>query len=249
MQVTLVDYTGCGSRDPFYAARLLIYAKNTRLEQNVNTRTEIAMMSPSEIMQELAKIAITIRSSWEFVDFVFEIRDVTRAFTHQLVRTRHGSYAQQSQRSVNMSGFGYKMPRTVVDKHLDTKWLDHMDRVSQLYTIMIENGVPTQDARGILPTNIHTNIIAKFNLRTLAEICAKRDNPRAQGEYTDVVKEMKAKSIRVFPWVKIFLEPERGKTPALDAILRRELGDRSPASVPEINDALKELDQLKGTWG
>jgi thymidylate synthase ThyX len=48
-----------------------------------------------------------------------------------------------------------------------------------------------EDARGVLPTNIHTNIVAKFDLRTLADTMRKRASTRTQGEYRDVMDGMK----------------------------------------------------------
>jgi len=249
MKVSLIYWTGYGSRDPLLAAKLMIYTKNTRLEQGVDTRTKVSMMDRAEVYKELEAMAITIRSSWEFVDFVFEIKEVTRAFTHQLVRTRTGSYAQQAQRVVDMTNFGFELPDSVSTMGLEEEWRTLMDADSDFYHKMLLKGVPAQDARGVLPTNVHTNIIAKFNLRTMADLCAKRDNPRAQGEYTNVVLAMKDEVYRHMPWTKMFIEPDRSKTPALDAILKRELGAASPVDKPELNQALKELDQLKGTWG
>src|SRR5258705_6882218 len=96
-----------------YAARLLVYTKNTRLQQGTETQAAIEAMSPLEIITELDYMAKTIRSSWEFAEYTFEIKNVTRAFTHQLVRTRTGSYAQQAQRVVDMKNFGNTKPDTV----------------------------------------------------------------------------------------------------------------------------------------
>src|SRR5690606_21060936 len=114
-KVTLISYTGHGHPDPLYAARLLAYAKNTRLEQGEETRAKIEAMSEEELSKELEYIAGTIRSSWEFVDYTFEIKDVTRAFTHQLVRTRTASYAQQAQRVVDMGHFSAMKPETIIN--------------------------------------------------------------------------------------------------------------------------------------
>jgi flavin-dependent thymidylate synthase len=249
MKVTLIDYTGAGC-DPMYAARLLIYTKDTRLEQGDDTRNKVRNMSNEEVLKQLDYISKTIRSSWEFLDYTFEIKDVTRAFTHQLVRTRTGSYAQQSQRSVDMDGFSAVMPDSIKDD-VDRRYAwDHaMLGIKNGYTALKDLGVPTQDCRGVLPTNVCTNIIAKFNLRTIADLVGKRQNLRAQGEYADVVKLMAAEMLLVHPWVHPFLYPERLQTPRLDALLKEALGGRTPAAVPELNEALKELDALKGTWG
>lgn len=251
IEVNMIDYTGIGSPDPLYAARLLAYTKNTRLGQGGNARYKYEIMSKEELGKELDYMASTIRSSWEFIDYTFEIKNVTRAFTHQFVRTRVGvSFAQQSQRSVDMSGFVATTPKTIRENN-DTlrAWNDSMSMINQTYQHMIEEGIPAEDARGILPTNIQTNIIAKINLRAFADLCGKRINPRAQGEYTEVVKLMRDHVYRVHPWAKRFLEPERKSTPAIDKILREALGENTPFSKPEVNAALKEVDLLKGTWG
>lgn len=249
MKTTLIDYTGKGSGDPMEAARLLVYTKNTRLEQGATTRTKVSLMTPEELRKELDYIATTIRSSWEFVDYTFEVQDVTRAFTHQLVRTRHGSYAQQAQRVVDMRSFRSLVPQTVVDAGKIPVWDKCMTAIADAYQELAKAEIPTQDCRGVLPTNVLTNIIVKWNLRTFADIVGKRENLRAQGEYADVVRSMVANVLEVHPWVEPFLYPERTRTPALDALLKEALGDKSPIDAPQVNLALKELDALKGTWG
>ncbi len=250
MKVWLIDYTGKGSSDPLYAAKLLCYTKDTRLEQGMESFQKIMDLPYADVLEKLDYISKTIRSSWEMVDFIFGIEGVTRAFTHQFVRTRTGSYAQQSQRSVDMSGFTAEEPASI--KH-NTKthhiWDIVIGVIDGAYKRFVEEGIPPQDARGLLPTNVHTNIIAKFNLRTLADLAGKRDNPRAQGEYNQVYKLMAAEVMHVMPWTKQFLYPERTATPALDSLLKEALGSASPVMRPKINDALKELDMLKSVWG
>jgi len=250
MLVNLISYTGHGHPDPLYAARLLAYTKSTRLEQGAATREKFASMGEDELAKELDYISKTIRSSWEMVDYTFEIIGVTRAFTHQLVRTRTGSYAQQAQRVVDMSSFSTTMPDTIAGNDPAAEaWNDLMGRIATTYAHLSELGIPAQDRRGILPTNVHTNIIAKFNLRTLADVLAKRKNLRAQGEYADVARGMEAAALAVHPWIKPFIDPDRLATPALDAILAEALGARGPLDQPRVNAALKELDALKGVWG
>lgn len=249
MQVKLIYFTGMGFSDPLYAARLLAYTKNTRLEQGDDTLAKFMEMPVDQLNAELDYISKTLRSSWEFIDFTFQIKDVTRAFTHQLVRTRTASYAQQAQRVVDMGKFAAEKPATVIDCGCSDDWDRLMGEISATYQKMQAAGVPNQDCRGVLPTNVHTNIMVKMNLRTLADIVAKRQNLRAQGEYGSVAAAMKDEALAAMPWIKPFLEPERLATPALDAILKRLLGSQSPVDMPEINAALKELDGLKGVWG
>lgn len=251
MHVRLIDYTGIHASDPAdYAARLLIYAKNTRLTQGEETRQRVAGMSTEERNTELDAISKTIRSSWEFIGYTFEIIGVTRAFTHQFVRTRTASYAQQAQRVVNMTDFATRKPKTVENDPLASRlWDDLMTHISTAYGTMRELNVPAQDCRGVLPTNVLTNIISHMNLRTLADLVGKRDNLRAQDEYHEVIVLMRECVERVHPWVHCFLYPERTQTPNVDAILSELLGTASPVDTPRLNAALKELDALKGIWG
>jgi flavin-dependent thymidylate synthase len=251
MEVRLIDHTGIGTNDQYYAARLLIYAKNTRLEQGEQTRNMIRKWPVEKLEDELYEIANTIRSSWEFVDFTFEVRDVTRAYTHQQVRTRVGvSFAQQAMRVADMSDFGYETPKAIKDDPLALReWVRVMEEIKLGYGALRLRGIAAQDARGLLPTNIHTNILVKMNLRTLADLVGKRENLRAQGEYSDVVRLMTKEALIAMPWIYRFLYPERLSTPNLDKLLKDALGERSPVDAPELNRALKELDRLKATWG
>lgn len=249
--VSLLDYTGAGFSSPAdYAARLLIYIKNTRLEQGAETRDMINSWPQEKVDEELDYIVNTIRSSWEFVDYVFQVKFVTRAYTHQQVRTRTASYAQQAQRVVDLSqGFSTLMPDTVIKVDNGAMWNELMDHINKVYASYAAKGVPIQDCRGVLPTNVLTNIAIKMNLRTLSDIVGKRDNPRAQGEYEGVVHGMVEVVLGVHPWVKTFLYPERLATPALDEVLRTLRGDESPVSLPLLNAAMKDVDKLKAVWG
>lgn len=251
MKVSLLDYTGSGHPAPsLYAAKILIYAKSTRLTQGEELRNKIDRLNALEIQKELQAILMTVRSSWEFVDYIFQVEGVTRAYTHQAVRTRIASYAQQAMRVADMSIFENLMPDTVKDgSKKEGIWNSTMGMIASSYKMLRDLGVPAQDARGVLPTNVLTNILIKMNLRTFADLVGKRENLRAQDEYANVVRAMKKCVLEVHPWTEPFLNPPRTQTPALDELLATALGGRSPVDAPEINQALKELDALKATWG
>ncbi len=248
--VKLIDYTGNGHHDPLFAAKKLIYTKRTRLEQNAKTWNETFSLNAEQIVDELSYVANSVRSSWEFVTFTFQINDVSRAFTHQLVRTRTCSFAQQSQRSVNMAGFDYIVPESIQNNpDALIKFANSMISINEFYCEQINLGISQQDARGLLPTNVATNIICEMNLRTMADMCGKRDNARAQGEYTKVFQGMAKTAIEVMPWIEMFLYPDRKATPSLDKILYEIRGDICPVDNDTLNSALKEVDKLKSIWG
>jgi flavin-dependent thymidylate synthase len=198
------------------AVNLLLFTKNTRLMNDEGAYDKIKSWPQEQKDEHLDYMLNTIKSSWEFIDYTFDIRDVSRGFTHQFVRTRQGSYAQQSQRTVDMTGFEYYIPERIIADGMAREIYDGtMEIINQRYQQLITAGVPAEDARGILPTNIYTNIVAKFNLRTLHEMAKSRLSPRAQGEYREVFTMMVAEVVKEHPWAKPFLTPKEWAAPSM----------------------------------
>jgi flavin-dependent thymidylate synthase len=209
MKVKLINFT-------IDAVNLLLFTKNTRLMNDEDAYSKISSWDEEKKQAELDYMLNTIRSSWEFIDYTFDIKDVTRGFTHQFVRTRQGSYAQQSQRTVDMQGFGYYTPDKIYkDETANIIYDDAMQTINDRYQELRNLGIPAEDARGILPTNIYTNIVAKFNLRTLSEMAKSRLSPRAQGEYQEVFKLMVKEVVAVHPWAEAFLTPKEWAAPSM----------------------------------
>ena len=248
MDVQLIDYTGAG-RDPLYAARLLIYSKETRLDQSSNERTAIWTADAGAVNEQLAYIANTIRSSWEFVDFTFAVAGMTVACARQVMRARVGvSFAQQSMRVVDMRKFTAEMPMSIrADAIANNQWELVMEDTRATYEIFLKQGIPPEDARGVIPLNAHTSFLMKVNLRALADMIPKRDNPRAQGEHQAFVRLLEREANAVMPWTRPFLRPERTRTPALDELLADIKAEGG--SDKTIAACQKELDSLKATWG
>lgn len=201
MKVTLLSYTP-------EALELLLFTKQTRLSMAAGLMEEIRAWPEEKKQAELEYMLGTIESSWEFVNYAFSIEDVSRAFTHQFVRTRSASFAQQSQRTVDMAGFSYVTPDAFSDVTHD--WLAQeyhstMAAIDTGYKILIDGGANPQDARGVLPTNIATNIIMGANLRTLSHTAEVRLCSRTQGEYQNVFRAMREQVLEVHPWADPFL--------------------------------------------
>jgi thymidylate synthase (FAD) len=200
MNVQLLSYT-------LNADKLLIFSKKTRLNMSPDSFQGVKSLSEEAVKKELEYVFGTIGSSWEFVDYTFLLTGVSRAFTHELVRTRQASYAQQSMRAVDMSDFEYiSTGKCKDDRSISNKYRNGMNNSKQTYKKMLELGADIQDARGILPTNICTNIMAKFNLRSLSGLMNDRLCFRASGEYQEVAKEMKSRVLEVHPWAKPVLQ-------------------------------------------
>jgi flavin-dependent thymidylate synthase len=200
MKVTLINYTP-------NALDTLIFTKNTRLSMHAGLMEEIAAWPLEKKMAELEYMRNTIASSWEFIDFIFMIEGVSRAFTHQLVRHRVGvAFAQQAQRAVNMTGFEYITgPSIKAGSFNEALYYGTMHSISAAYCELLNSGVNKQDARGILPTNISTNICFKANLRTLSDMGQTRLCTKSQGEFQDVFRAIRDEVIKVYPWTSDFI--------------------------------------------
>lgn len=198
MKVELISHTPD-------ALNLLLRTKNTRLQ----FKSDPATWSLEQKAEHLAYMKDTIKSSWEFVSYHFAISGVTRAFTHQLVRTRTGSYAQESQRTIDASENGFLnpfdgAPEDSVEELHRREFGMMGNKLFRSYSLMLGRGANAQDARGILPTNTLTSIEAKFDLRTLHEMAKVRLCTRTQGEYQDVFRAMRQTVIDVHPWVETY---------------------------------------------
>lgn len=200
MKVTLLSTTP-------HALELLLFTRQTRLTMTPAGLADILSWPEERKVAEWAHAMNTIQSSWEFVDYVFAIEGVSRAFTHQLVRHRVGtSFAQQTQRALDLTeGFAYVTPPDVSVEQ-ETAYDAAMDQIKEAYRFLRELGMEPQNARGVLPTNISTNIMFKANLRTLHDMALKRLCVRTQGEFQDVFRAMRQEVIAVHPWATPVLQ-------------------------------------------
>ena len=210
MKVSLIDYTGAGQKRPDrYAAAVIIFAKSTRLTMSPGLFDEILTWSDERMESELQYIANTIPSSWEMCHYTFLIEGVSRGFTHQFVRTRTASFAQQTMRVLDVStgpGWSYHEGPTIQDDERSAVYRNTMGTIDTAYKKLIELGAKVEDARGILPTNITTNIMVSMNMRTFVEMVRKRSSPRTQGEYRDVLELMKEVAFSKHPWLEMFVD-------------------------------------------
>lgn len=140
-------------------------------------------------------------SVFEHIYFTFKIEGISRACSHQLVRHRHCSFTQRSQRYCSEDGFGYVMPETLDPCALA---LD-MASIQIWYEDFQNSGVPNEDARYILPNACETSLYLSCNLRELIHIANERLCTRAQWEIRDLVKQMVA---LVDPQLQFMLVPK-----------------------------------------
>jgi thymidylate synthase ThyX len=165
MKVTLISHT----QD---AQDILMFTKATRLTMSPSLMEEIKERPHQEKMDELEYMANTIPSSWEFVDYVFLVEGVSRAYTHQQVRTRQASYAQQTMRVLDMGEFEYIYSDKIAADPVAVKIVDDaLDAIKVAYTGLINMGHAVEDARGVLPTNISTKHSMQIQFAYVRRTC------------------------------------------------------------------------------
>jgi len=235
MKVTLISYT----KD---AAELLIFTKSTRLTLSPGLLEDIRAWPEERKLKELEYMSCTIPSSWEFCDYVFMVEGVSRAYTHQQVRTRAASYAQQTMRVLNVGAFDYVYTQKNTESAFAMHRIDAcLAEIKRCYDELVESGQPVEDARGILTTNIATNIICKFNLRTFVDLAKSRTGGRTQSEYQSIINAMCDEVLKVHPWADKFLF-KRGRD------YFKEIEDFAQEKFPDLKERgelLKIIDQMR----
>lgn len=204
-------------------------------------------------------------SPMETVQFTFQIKGVTRAFTHQLVRQRHGTYQQESMRFAVKEDFPVKTPDMLIgvlgweeraelfvaqmgwatdeakvneDDHylpranaylsarswasavrtvrtsltdleqMKDNWDNCVQMIATTYHGLVANGMPAEQARGLAPTDILTNINYTTSLRALMDMSGMRLCTQAQHEWKTVW-------LQILDAMVAFGETQRYARPAL----------------------------------
>lgn len=147
----------------------------------------------------------------EFAEFHFHIEGVSRALTHQLVRSRLASFAQRSQRYVNENGFEYIIPSSIKN-HENPLVLDIYKKTMEVtqkgYSALVSNGIPAEDARFVLPNACETVIDMKVNLRELMHFMNERLCTCAQWEIRELANKMRKLVIEQEPKFDKYLVPK-----------------------------------------
>lgn len=206
-----------------------------------------AKMYKGEVVRDLADITDEERHYYseemkktklqmplESVSLHFMIENVTRAYTHQLVRQRTAAYAQESMRFAVVEdmteavalppslagtvGRGEWIDQAVgqgshhllfqygehrdetreewnvrLDEYLEKwasseqrarfKWDAAVGTIGETYMTLVNSGMPAEDARGLMPTNIVTRVNYITNLRGLLDHAGNRLCTQAQFEW------------------------------------------------------------------
>lgn len=137
--------------------------------------------NPSEYAKEMAlkkqlSGQMPLGNAEEALKFTFLITGISRATTHQLVRTRVGAcYSQEGGRNNDWRKHDIRIPRTIEDNiEAMNMFVAAGDYCKKVYVNMVDSGIPYQDARMILPIGTTTYLYETINYRALKGLLANR---------------------------------------------------------------------------
>ena len=192
MNVKVIGYMPNSEKIPAIAAKLT-HTKTKPEELDKTSDSEL-----NEILKHV--ISLGHMSVIEHTCFTFAISDVSRSLTHQLVRHRIASYAQQSQRYVNLRDPNYVIPPKILKNNdLKKAYENTMKEIWNQYNKLLDMGIPAEDARYVLPNGACTNIIVTMNARSLLNFFELRCCLHAQWEIRELANQMLKKVKKLAP--------------------------------------------------
>jgi len=140
-------------------------------------------------------------STFEHTMFTFGVGGVSRALTHQLVRHRHMSYEQKSQRYIALKGaFDFVTPPSIAARpEIKAKYDSLMLQIADFYQAALAVGTPAEDARFVLPNAAETQIVVTANARALLDFFTLRTCNNAQWEIRELAFAMLRLAKRAAP--------------------------------------------------
>lgn len=216
MSVRISNYSG-GGEDPIitiYKAFRLCYSKfkQSDIKLPMTENNEIDYNAMRDFIVD--KMKIRHYSPLEHICFTFEVSNVSRALTHQLVRHRTGKFNQQSQRYIDFKDFDFILPpRFANNKQAREEFMKAMEEDAEHYENLREVGIALEvqkvsdDIRKELYKHVHEEEpknpdILKYMFTPL---CGPTCNKYVQAykelytkEYRKIVKEVQEDARYVF---------------------------------------------------
>jgi thymidylate synthase (FAD) len=137
---------------------------------------------------------------FEFADACFSIV-CDRGVSHELVRHRIASFAQESTRYCNYGRSGeitvIMPPMTNEDDRFD--WEVAAKCSEENYLSMVERGCPAQIARSVLPNSLKTEVMMKTNFRSWRNFLKLRLAPAAHPQMREIAFMLRDQLLAIAP--------------------------------------------------
>lgn len=150
----------------------------------------------------------------EHVSVTFYVEGVSRNLSHELIRHRHLSFSELSQRFVDMSEANFVVPpvfRPGLYTHLcplagygnggveGEPLTMYQEMVEQAKEDGANRKQAREGARSYLPAGMETKFVVTGNLRAWRDVLKKRDSEHADAEMRLFAKEVKRQLLKEYP--------------------------------------------------
>jgi len=158
-----------------------------------------------------------LQTALESQVIIFEVSGVSRACTHQIVRTRKAAFHQQSMRA-SFYGFGpeIRWPESIwrAPDEVRNAWAAAVEATRRAYVMACDADVSYQDARFILPEGTTNYIMMEYPLREFINVYAYRGCSMFQWEIVTVMRMAREILVRNYPFLEPYIKISCEKTPA-----------------------------------
>lgn len=144
----------------------------------------------------------------EHVSVTFYVEGVSRTLSHELIRHRHLSFSELSQRFVDMEEAKVIAPPALKEAFPDVVWDEELsEEEREDYAFLVDSlrakgktrKQAREAARGILPGNLETKFVVTGNLRAWRDVLKKRDSEHADAEMQLFAQEVKRQLANEYP--------------------------------------------------
>lgn len=187
MKVTVLDHTVDPVNKIGFAAAICYDAK---IDRESNIKRAMHCKSKGHLA--------TLR----FAYATFNIKDISRICSHQLVRIAIAGILQESQRYVEQSKIEYVVPEALHEKcpsEFVQRWATHLQQGADLYKEGLSYGMKKEDARYILSQSCTTQLNLCLNFQGWQDIIKNRTSKTAQWEVRNVVIEIERQLQQIAP--------------------------------------------------
>jgi len=142
----------------------------------------------------------------EHVSVTFYVEGVSRSLSHELIRHRHLSFSEMSQRFVDMSDANVVIPPALrhggnatapIPEHIRDWYDSDVYRLSEIDKLSRKKA--REAARWVLPGGAETKFVVTGNLRAWRDVLKKRDSEHADAEMQLFSKEVKRQLLQEYP--------------------------------------------------
>lgn len=206
--------------------RMLYWPEEQAFKRMVYKATMATRGSPIEDLEEIDPVVVDeafkggLNQCLEWATVVFEISGLSRGVTHEIVRTRKASFAQQSMRHTDMGsdlkeqdGFSdqtaaARMPEYIAQSPVEVQeeWLHAIEVARQTYSFLVDVfDVPFQDARTVLPIATETYIIGAYPVSEFLNTYSYRACYMFYPEIVALFHRMRIALLEKCPWLEPYI--------------------------------------------